>query len=105
KRLAFFYAQFKTPVASTKVMVDVFKNYSNSPTKSFELTVNPGGGIWDAAIWDQSRWASEAAQNFRKRMGLSAIAVKLRFRNSNPDEPLMLLKAGYTGELLSDQIG
>lgn len=105
KRLAFGYMQFKTPAASTKVTVDVFTNYNTSPTKSIELLVNPGGGVWDSAIWDQSRWASEAAQNFRKRLGLTAIAVKLRFRNANPDEPLVLLKAGYRGELLSDKIG
>jgi hypothetical protein len=105
KRLAFFYAQFKTPTAATKVDVEIFKNYSSSPTRTIELTVNPGGAIWDSSLWDSSRWASEAAQNFRKRMGLSAVAVKLRFKNSNANEPLLLLKAGYTGELLSDQIG
>lgn len=105
KRLHFFYAQLKTTAAATKVLLDVFRNYSNSLTKTLSFTVTPGGAIWDQSNWDEARWADQAAANFRLRAAIVGYAIKLRFRNVNPDEPLVLLKVGADGELLNERIG
>lgn len=102
KRHLFCYSQLKTPQASTVVNLDVYTNYSDSPSKLITFTVNPGGAIWDQSLWDQSLWADQAAVNFRSRLGLTGFVIKFRYRNFKPDEPLLLLKSGVNSELLSD---
>lgn len=105
KRFRFALHQMKTPADITTVSLDFLFDYSAAVGITGTFQVTPGGGIWDSAIWDVSIYGAQSAKTDRTRIGASGHAIRMRFRNREPDKRLVLLKAGVLSELKSEHLG
>lgn len=104
-RLRFLFSQLKTSATESVVNIDLLFNYSSSIGAQLSLTVRPGGALWDSATWDVSTFGAQSAKSERQRIGATAHAVRARYRNNMPDEPLTLLKSGIQGEVKNERLG
>jgi len=93
-----------TPQGITTVNLDILLDYSQAVSQIMTFQVTPGGGVWDSAIWDVSIFGAQSAKTDRNRIGMSGHAIRLRFRNREPDKRLVLLKAGVMSELKSEHL-
>jgi hypothetical protein len=101
KRYEFFFIGASSPDSGVLVTVDLMFTYdllNVIKDRSFTMT---GDVLYDAAVYDEDRYASTVLEHRRFRVGTTGKAWRARVRSLQPDVSLTLLKLQMQGVLLS----
>jgi hypothetical protein len=116
KRYQFLYLLAGSTSTTALIDVQLFLDYEEDSARHFEdVDVGSGGVVWgdgtdpdEAAeegegVWNTSRWSSAAARMVRKRVAKKGRLWRVRVRNYEPDEEIVLHKIAMRGESLTDK--
>jgi hypothetical protein len=105
KRLLFVYVM--ALIYGQELYVDLLRNRRGITLAEERFaTITSTAALWNEFNWnDGTLWNDAEVSYSRVRGGRTGVTFALRFRNAYPNQPMLLLKAGFRTEMGDDKLG
>jgi hypothetical protein len=100
KKQHHLYLEVLTPSPSAHLEVQVRPGAQAGVTMTLDVAWQGGGAIWGdpGTLWGTALWGGAPAQQAKREIGQTVIAVQYQFRHYTPDERLVVLAWGRTSD-------
>lgn len=106
KRYEYLYTQAYSSTGNINITINFFLDYDPySIVKTITFTTTSAGAIWDSSLWDSATtpWGYPLTNQGRTRIGKTGRYWRARYRNTTPDQDVVIAKIGMRSELLTDK--
>lgn len=101
KHLQFLFTHATSSTGAADITIQLYTDWDLiTPVKTLTVSAAGGGDVWDTAVWDVARFASEGTvAETRRRLAQVAKVYRLRFINREPNTACIVLKAAIESTL------
>jgi hypothetical protein len=102
KRMRFINIQIRPGSNNISIIANAYIDYALRAARLVSLPA--GTSLWDEFLWDEGLWDVIVRISERFRVSQTGDAVMLRLRQFIPDQPVTILKVGFSAEVLTEKL-